>query len=338
MYRSCSTDPFENLAFEDWMYENVHLGGRRILFLWRNSPTVVIGRHQNPWKECNLELIKNSGTHLARRRSGGGTVYHDLGNINLTFFTDRASYNRRNNLEFVAEFLRNFYDFKVSVNGRDDLILDTSHKISGTAAKLGLKKAYHHCTLLCQVDLAMLGSSLISKSKGINSNATASVKSETRNLFDKKNPFCWNNFTDKFGNYFFEKFGTESKNKGYQIIDVRPLMGEHANCVKKTKNELANWNWVFGKTPKFNFEIEKEFSFSYIKLKMIINKGKVEDILYEVSNKDVKDFISVYLEAFIGQRFVRSDILAACTYQEVTNFNWPLANEISDWILSHLQH
>ena len=87
--QSVSNDVYQNLAVEDWIHDHVNLEGKPVLFFWRNSPSVVIGRHQNPWQECNLNLMREKGVKLARRRSGGGTVYHDMGNINLTFFTTK---------------------------------------------------------------------------------------------------------------------------------------------------------------------------------------------------------------------------------------------------------
>ncbi|XP_059262107.1 lipoyltransferase 1, mitochondrial isoform X2 [Mustela nigripes] len=78
IFQSVSSDIYQNLAVEDWIHDHVNLEGKPVLFLWRNSPSVVIGRHQNPWQECNLNLMREEGVKLARRRSGGGTVYHDM--------------------------------------------------------------------------------------------------------------------------------------------------------------------------------------------------------------------------------------------------------------------
>lgn len=89
VFISQSTDVFSNLAFEDWLYKNWSFEKRNILFLWRNSPCVVIGRHQNPHVEANLQYLESAGVPVARRSSGGGTVYHDEGNLNCTFFTTR---------------------------------------------------------------------------------------------------------------------------------------------------------------------------------------------------------------------------------------------------------
>lgn len=89
VFISQSTDVYANLGFEDWLYRNWSFEKRQILFLWRNSPCVVIGRHQNPYVEANLPYLESANVPVVRRNSGGGTVYHDEGNLNLTFFTAR---------------------------------------------------------------------------------------------------------------------------------------------------------------------------------------------------------------------------------------------------------
>ena len=222
----------------------------------------------------------------------------------------------------------------MAVNERDDIVLKDCYKISGTAAKLSLKKAYHHCTLLCQVELSKLRETLQSDFEGINSNATASVSSRTKNLFGENAKFSWENFTYNMGNYFLERFSSPTGCDG--VRDVDPLAGYHREAVLEAKHLLMDWSWNFGKTPKFHFEIEKQFPFSKIKLNMKIDKGIIQEILFEVSDQKLKDLISEYLDNFIGQRFHRSDILAACTYPVICNSNSSICNQISDWILAYL--
>nr|CAH7755619.1 unnamed protein product [Callosobruchus chinensis] len=108
VFLSQSKDIFTNLALEDWLYKNFDFKTHHILMLWQSDPCVVIGRHQNPWLEANLpELphITENGVKLARRNSGGGTVYHDSGNLNLTFFTTKERYSRKYNLEVITRAL-----------------------------------------------------------------------------------------------------------------------------------------------------------------------------------------------------------------------------------------
>ncbi|TRY72172.1 hypothetical protein TCAL_08451 [Tigriopus californicus] len=153
VFISQSSDIFTNLALEDWLYRHHDFKRRHLLLLWRNDPCVVIGRHQNPWTESNVPYIRNSDVDLARRNSGGGTVFHDMGNINCTFFTQRSEYHRKHNLD-----------------------------ISGTAAKLGKDNAYHHCTVLVDVNECVLHEALNSKATGVETRATQSVRVPVKNV------------------------------------------------------------------------------------------------------------------------------------------------------------
>ena len=100
-----------------------------MLLLWRNDPCVVIGRHQNPWTESNVPFLRNSNVNLARRNSGGGTVYHDLGNINFTFFTQKSEYRRKHNLEIICSAIRRLTNLDVAINDREDIVLNNEHKV-----------------------------------------------------------------------------------------------------------------------------------------------------------------------------------------------------------------
>ena len=138
-----------------------------MLLLWRNDNCVVIGRDQNPWTESNVPFLREKCINLARRNSGGGTVYHDLGNLNCTFFTRRSRYDRKRNLNIICNAIKEATALNVAVNDREDIILDEKHKISGTAAKLGKNSAYHHCTVLVDVNECVLHDALSSKAVSI---------------------------------------------------------------------------------------------------------------------------------------------------------------------------
>lgn len=130
VFISQSTDIFTNLALEDWFYKNYDFKNHHILLLWRNNPCVVIGRHQNPWIEHNSQLAEKRGIVLARRNSGGGTVYHDIGNLNLSFFTPRERYNRKYNLEIITRALYREWGIEAEVNKREDIVVEGKCKVS----------------------------------------------------------------------------------------------------------------------------------------------------------------------------------------------------------------
>lgn len=154
---SLNTDIYCNLALEDWIYRKSDLRDRCVLLLWRNHSAVVIGRHQNPWQECHVSRCATLGAHVARRNSGGGTVYHDLNNLNLSFLCDKKLYNRNKNLILIRDVLRHSFGIQCQINQRHDLVLTGGgEKISGTASKLGAHHSYHHLTLLVDADLTQM--------------------------------------------------------------------------------------------------------------------------------------------------------------------------------------
>lgn len=130
VFISQSTDIHTNLALEDWFYRNHDLTNHHILLLWKNDPCVVIGRHQNPWIEANVQAVEDNGIALARRNSGGGTVYHDAGNLNMSFFTPRERYNRRYNLDIITRAIFREWGLKTTVNKREDIVVQNEFKVS----------------------------------------------------------------------------------------------------------------------------------------------------------------------------------------------------------------
>ncbi|GAA5873916.1 hypothetical protein JCM3774_004038, partial [Rhodotorula dairenensis] len=152
IYVSDSHDPWFNLAFEDWLFRKTD-PDQKILYMYRNSPSVIIGRNQNPWKEINLARLRELGIPFVRRKSGGGTVYHDLGNTNYCVFVPRTEFDRKTNAELVARGLQTL-DLAAYVNDRNDICIDGY--VSGSAFKLVNKRAYHHGTMLIDAKLGDL--------------------------------------------------------------------------------------------------------------------------------------------------------------------------------------
>ncbi|KAL2087810.1 hypothetical protein ACEWY4_016638 [Coilia grayii] len=298
--KSSSTNVFENLALEDWIHDNVDLQKRSILYLWRNSSAVVIGRHQNPWQECNLRLMRQMGMPLARRRSGGGTVFHDLGNINMTFFTSKKKYDRHRNLSVVTSALKNLRPgLDVQSTERFDILLNGQYKISGTAAKLGRTSAYHHCTLLCSADRSVLSPVLKSSFQGIKSNATPSVPSPVKNLFDEDPTLDSETIMTALACQYNREFGFDSP-----VHEVDPGDEDCWPGIQKMAEELRTWEWVYGRTPKFSvctdFHVHVGSSNAKVTFNLDIKHGIIEncsmDMPTEWLPKNVSDEFSSFLK------------------------------------------
>uniref|UniRef100_A0A3Q3X5J0 BPL/LPL catalytic domain-containing protein n=1 Tax=Mola mola TaxID=94237 RepID=A0A3Q3X5J0_MOLML len=312
--RSRSTDVYQNLALEDWIDANVDLQQRSVLLLWRNRPAVVIGRHQNPWTECNLPAMRRAGIPLARRRSGGGTVFHDLGNLNLTFFTSKKAYDRRRNLKVITDALQQLRpQLDVQATDRFDILLNGRLKISGTASRLCRKSSYHHCTLLHSADRSALTEVLRPSCRGIQSNATPSVPSPVANLLDHAPTLQWEELLNALANQYNTEFGFSAAATLVNPEDESAFPG-----LGRAAAELRSWEWTFGKTPKFSVQTALDLTDnrssvrSSGRLHAEVKNGVIESCELDVPADWLPRQLSGELSGvLVGERFCRHRAAAA---------------------------
>ncbi|XP_037945753.1 lipoyltransferase 1, mitochondrial [Teleopsis dalmanni] len=301
VFISQSYDIFTNLALEDWLYKNFDFSHHHVLLLWANEPCVVIGRHQNPFTEANVSKLMDKGITIARRNSGGGAVYHDRGNLNCTFFTPRERYNRKYNLNILTRALFREWAIKADINERDDIVINNK-KISGTAAKLGRPNAYHHCTLLASTNKENLGDSLIKEEANYVTNATASVRSPIKNLCDVNRTVNVSQLLSAVGYEFLRTVATEledggniqtMKQRGFQLINPTE---KWFPGISSLRNEFGSWDWVYGRTPKFNVKKELYLKVEDKSHKIILNveveKGIINNINIIMPNNEEVPVVS----------------------------------------------
>ena len=179
IYNAQGTNPHENLAAEKVLMDTLH-PGEAMLYLWQNFHTVVIGKNQNAWLECRTSLLEEEGGKLARRLSGGGAVYHDLGNLNFTFLMCKEDYDLDKQIEVIRQACA-LAGVQVEKSGRNDLLAD-GRKFSGNAFYQDKIHAYHHGTLMVDVNLEKLGRYLSPPKAKLQAKGVASVRSRVVNL------------------------------------------------------------------------------------------------------------------------------------------------------------
>ena len=193
--RSSSADPSFNLACEEWLLREAPLSGP-ILFVYRNASSVIIGRNQNPWRECALPRLVSEAMPVYRRSSGGGTVYHDHGNANFALIGHRRHYLPIRHLQLAAGALRRL-GIEARINLNRDLYAGAK-KISGSAFTLTSQRTLQHGTLLINSDLRRLRAALLPPSplaQAISGRAVPSIRATVGNLVEFAPGFTFGKFT-----------------------------------------------------------------------------------------------------------------------------------------------
>lgn len=271
IYLSNSQNPFLNLATENFLYTEL-LQEKPLLFLWRNEASVIIGRAQNPWIECNLPEMHRQKTHLVRRQSGGGTVYHDLGNTNFTFLMPKAAFDKTQNLMMVIESLRAF-DIQAEISPRNDILI-AGQKVSGSAFRESKERAFHHGTLLISAELNTLENflnpqRLKMKAKGVKSVRSPVINASTINTTLSHHTFC-----EQLAHDFRQKWGGE-------ILELNESWMRSQLKIAENAKTLSSWDWRFGKTLKFEQDIEID---EMNQLKIEVNHAAIKGVTFDTKN------------------------------------------------------
>ena len=243
VYTTSCNDIHSNLAAEAFLMENSGADDY-ILYLWRNMPTVVIGRYQNPFIECDLEKMEKDGVKLSRRFSGGGAVYHDLGNLCFTFISPKESYDKDRNFRIVISAL-NALGVEACTSGRNDILAD-GFKISGNAFQIKAGKACHHGTLLVDCDMTRLPLYLTPDATKLEAHGVRSVASRVRNIREIRPDITIGALEERLIRSFSEECGQTCP---AVRLDETTLLAEP--FFRETQATLSSREWNFGMTPRF---------------------------------------------------------------------------------------
>lgn len=262
-----SNDPWLNLSTENWIFNNMDLS-ENILMFWRNSKSVIIGRTQNPWTECNLKKIEEDNVNLVRRQSGGGAVFQDLGNSIFSFLSPRKDYDKKRNFQIVINALKKF-GINAEQSGRNDILVN-GLKVSGSAFKENHDRAFHHGTLLIDVNLSEMPSYLTPSEKKLVSKGISSVRSRVANLVDFNPLISHESLVGSIIDEFFKVNNSEKK--------VEYLKEEYLFTVPEVKefyDLMKSKEWRIGLTPEFKHQLNERFDWATIDLHLDTDGGKI---------------------------------------------------------------
>lgn len=298
LYESRGFDPYENLAVEQYLLETAE-EGCCTLYLWQNANTVVIGRNQNAWRECRTTLLEAEGGRLARRLSGGGAVFHDLGNLNFTFLLPSTEYDLGRQFAVIERACRAL-GVPVERSGRNDLLAD-GHKFSGSAFYHHEGHSYHHGTLLVDADMEKLGRYLRPSEAKLRAKGVDSVRSRVVNLRALRDGLTVELLRDALKDAFSEIYALP--------VETMEADAPDRSAVAALRARNQSWAWNYGQKLPFDFSCEARFDWGELRLELAVEYGVVRRAAVYTDAMDAA--LAPALErALCGCRFDRAALAA----------------------------
>jgi lipoate-protein ligase A len=264
-----NTNPYHNLALEEYLLKNFT---QEIFILWQNAPSVIVGRNQNTLSEINVDYIKEQNVSVVRRLTGGGAVFHDLGNLNYTFVVNDSEGSVFDFEKHTAPIIEVLQKLSVDArfSGRNDLTID-GKKFSGNAQYRYRGRLLHHGTLLFNSSISDIFSALKVDSSKFEGNGIRSVESRVTNISEHlKKPLTLPEFKQLITAQI------KSSHKEFVFYDLTKQ--DLANVGKLEKEKYATWEWNYGRSPEYNFSNRKKFVAGSIEAILSVNSGIICDV------------------------------------------------------------
>lgn len=312
------TDPRINLAIEEYALKNLDINETYLLF-YINEPSIIIGKNQNSVEEINTEYVESNGIHVVRRLSGGGAVYHDLGNLNFSFITKDDGESFHNFRKFTEPVIAALKQMGVNaeLSGRNDILAE-GRKISGNAQFSTRGRMFTHGTLLFNSEMEHIVSSLRVKKDKIESKGIKSVRSRVANISEF--------LTKKMD---IEEFRTSLLKfifQGQEISEYVLTNEDWEKIHQLSKERYQNWDWNYGKSPKFNLQHSHRFPIGQLDVRLEVNKGVIENCKIYGDFFGVGD-VSEIESKLKGVRYEKGELEAALKDVDTTYYFGNLSKE-----------
>ncbi len=290
------TNPYENLAVEEVLLDTVE-AETCILYLWQNENTVVIGQNQNGFLECRTGLMEEEGVSLARRKSGGGAVYHDLGNLNFTFLMPSEEYDLDKQFSVLLTACEKL-GLSAEKSGRNDVLVE-GRKFSGNAFYRGKKNSYHHGTILVHADMEKLSRYLSPSKAKMEAKGVKSVKSRVVNLTEFLPTLTIEQMKNAMVEAFGEVYGLPISKLSVDDLDK--------NAVKTLKTRNENWDYNYGSKPICTATLESRFPWGSMTFHLTVEEGRITaaKVYSDAMEHDLPQKVETCLQ---GKRFSVGDL------------------------------
>ncbi|MDR3073394.1 MAG: lipoate--protein ligase [Deltaproteobacteria bacterium] len=298
-----STDPTHNLALEQHVFDN--LDPRREYFmLWRNDNAIIVGKHQNTVGEINAPYVKERGIRVVRRLSGGGAVYHDLGNVNFTFIVTGGNLEAFDFASFCRPVVRALAGLGVTaqINGRNDMTID-GKKFSGNAQYSKRGRVMHHGTILYDSDLSVVARALAVSKDKIESKGLKSVRSRVTNVKE--------HMRDDIPVERFMAELREAMFREYNLTNYSLTPEDRAAVAALRATVYDTWDWNYGASPAYSIRKERRVEgCGKVEAFMNVAEGLITDAAFYgdyFGNADTAELA----ERLKGRRLERGDLVGA---------------------------
>ncbi|MFT4414818.1 lipoate--protein ligase [Fredinandcohnia humi] len=312
-------DPRINLAIEEYALKNLSIDETYLLF-YINEPSIIIGKNQNTIEEINTQYVEENGIHVVRRLSGGGAVYHDLGNLNFSFITKddgESFHNFRKFTEPVIEALKKL-GVNAELSGRNDIEVE-GRKISGNAQFSTKGRMFSHGTLMLNSEIENVVSALKVKKDKIESKGIKSVRSRVANISEfLSEEITIEQFRELLLRYIFNTDGD---------IPMYELTGDDWEKIHQlSKERYQNWDWNYGRSPKFNLQNTHRFPVGQIDVRLEVQKGIIENC------KIYGDFFGVgdvgeIENLLVGKRYEKAELDKALENIDIQHYFGKISKE-----------
>jgi lipoate-protein ligase A len=321
-----SYDPRVNLAIEEHLVRNVKIDGDILLF-YVNEPSIIIGRNQNTLEEINYQYVEEHQIHVVRRLSGGGAVYHDHGNLNFSFINANGREFLHNFKKFTAPVVKvlNSMGVPAEMNGRNDIVVE-ERKISGNAQYAIGTKLVSHGTLLFNSDLSKVSEALNVKTEKIESKGIKSVRSRVANISEYiAKPMDILEFRENI------KVGIlEEANNGVYIL----TQSDWDVINQISRERYQQWEWNFGRSPKFNIQKTQRFPFGQIDARIEVHKGEIQQVKFFGDFLGLRDVADIESK-LIGVRYDKMHLQEALEIIELKDYLGGLSSlELAEFLFA----
>ena len=288
---SNQTNPYLNLAVETYLTDHQE-AGVVTMYLWKNDRTVVVGLNQNPFSECDVKRLNEEGGHLLRRRTGGGAVYHDLGNLNFSFIADKNDYDVRKQLSVIQEALK-AYGLETEISGRNDLLCQ-GRKFSGNAFFNGATNNLHHGTILIKTDSVLMQRYLTVDPNKLQKHGVKSVRSRVVNLSELADVTS-EHIVVPLIKAFEKVYGAPAHNMDFETIAT-------LEEVRHTVCHIASHDYLYGKWEHFHAVKKAQFPWGNVEVGFEVDENtraiKNVVIATDCLNTEITEIINDILGLF----------------------------------------